>query len=358
MGEWRHDSADDEDLEDASVEPADIQQLAAEVEDVLSEGEATGDPGCVDHPVDGTVEEPSGDEEDQQDAEALCRLLDDWRLDGCAEEVVSVGPGSRVRVDPVAHPPVDEKRDDDCRCRPPEECEYHCKPRLRLPPVDPADAEEHDRQRDQRHDAAEREGIRTESEDQVGEYEKRRDGDHDHTDDSERASGVARTWRRDQPRLRARHGLGGDIRGSCGRSRRRTTGRRRVVGGRREISRGRVGGRSAHAPTLSAGPVWPAPLHQPCCSRKICSARATRSPRPATRLREVRSASWSRSSTSSRCCTWASRTAAMRVRDARAPGDRENATEYERTTSRDHDPRVSGIARSCDAHRHKQPQGK
>ena len=65
--------------------PAD--QRAAEVEDVLGEGEAAGDRRGVDEAVDRSVEVAAPHPEDEQHAEALGALLDERRLDDRGGEV-------------------------------------------------------------------------------------------------------------------------------------------------------------------------------------------------------------------------------------------------------------------------------
>jgi hypothetical protein len=176
------------------------------------------DPRRVDQAVDRAVEVLARGPEQDEQAEALAALLDERRLHDAAQEVGRCGVEPARRLLDELHSRADDERDRHRDARAPQEREDHRDARLGLPAVHPANAEEHDRERHERHDAAERDGIAAEDVEQEHRDTERDDRGDDDADDPER----------EQARAAAR----------C-----RTLHRRRRLGRRRDHGRGRLRGR-------------------------------------------------------------------------------------------------------------------
>ncbi|OUD80900.1 hypothetical protein CMMCAS03_15200 [Clavibacter michiganensis subsp. michiganensis] len=186
-------------------------ERAAEVDDVLREGEAGRDGGAVDDAVHRAVEVPARDPEDEEQPDRLRGLLDDGRLDGELQEL-RVARGHADREARVLRDEVEEERDRHGRGRAPQQREQQGEPRLGLPAVDPADGEEHAGERDQGEERADRDGLDPEAEHEVR-------GDDQADEQQHRDAHDAEHGRRRDARRRVRRG---QLHGRRGRGRRGT----------------------------------------------------------------------------------------------------------------------------------------
>ena len=120
----------------------------AEVEDVLGEGEATGDERRVDDPVDRAADVAPAPEEQGQQAQALGELLDHGGLDHCAQEL----GGDRLRfggTDPGGEEAAEEQGEAHGSRGSPDEGVDQGDARLRGVSVQPPDGQQHDGDRHQ-----------------------------------------------------------------------------------------------------------------------------------------------------------------------------------------------------------------
>ena len=164
MGEWRHDPTDHEHTNHAAHRPS-AKQFCAEIQDVLCKSETGGYRRRVHDAVDWTVEVFSRGEKQNQHAEALDRLLHDWRLNHRAEKVAVAGRSTEAVLNDLDRD-ADEQRDKDRGDRAPEETEDQKGAGLPLPAVYPSDAEQDRGKRHERHEASNRHRAGSEARDE------------------------------------------------------------------------------------------------------------------------------------------------------------------------------------------------
>ena len=140
--ERTHDAAQDEQLGEALL--AVLHVLAAQVEDVLAEGEPGADQTGIHDAVDHAVELAPPQQDDEQHAEPLEALLDEWRPEHRGDDVRVLRAG-QPHGDRDAG--VEEERPCGCADRTPGERQHQHQRRLGLVAVQPEERRDDDEER-------------------------------------------------------------------------------------------------------------------------------------------------------------------------------------------------------------------